>query len=247
MTIDPDAIKVGPKASICVVLLVLILGAGSAGLSLLAMLTFSWDPPVDPKANISEVLECNFQTDMGGMFALIAGLLLAAAMVFISALGGCVCCITMAFAHGQALRVSIVCYTLAWASFFVAEICLMTGSFINNYHDSRTNFQYDFQLRQCYRPKSMTYLVGAICSVVTVLFLVLYYGQAQKSKYEAWVEQGAPTPRLYSMETMKSFVIAGPARKGPLKSEDDEDEDEYDPFDEDESMGAPLNSKGLHS
>lgn len=88
--------------------------------------------------------------------------------------------------------------------------------------------------------------VGAVLCVATVLFAVLYYGQAQKSKYEAWVEQGAPTPRLYSLETMKSFVIAGPAKSGPLKTDDDDDEDdyenddEYDVFDEGDSMVEPL-------
>lgn len=85
--------------------------------------------------------------------------------------------------------------------------------------------------------------VAAICSLLTALFAVIYYGQAQKSKYEAWVEQGAPTPRLYSLETMKSFVIAGPARKGPLKTDDgdDDDDDEYDVFDETQPLHSDRN------
>ena len=45
---------------------------------------------------------------------------------------------------------------------------------------------------------------------------------------------------------MKSFVIAGPAKAGPLKVDDDDDEDqeeeddEYDVFDEGDSMVQPL-------
>ncbi|CAI6012221.1 unnamed protein product [Closterium sp. NIES-65] len=208
-----------------------------------------------PEANVSQVLECGYQSSTATLFGIIGGMLLAAGMALISVLGGCVCCVTIQYAHGQALKVSIVCYTLAWVAFFLAEICLMSGGSLNNYHKEVTNYQYDFQLRTCYQLKTSTYIVGAVMSILTVVFAVLYYGQAQKSKYEAWVEQGAPTPRLYSLETMKSFVIAGPARAGPLKSEDDdededdmgdEEEEEYDVFDEEEEDDddtRPLNPR----
>ncbi|CAI5941576.1 unnamed protein product [Closterium sp. NIES-64] len=314
---------------------------------------------VPPEANVSQVLECGYQSSTATLFGIIGGMLLAAGMALISVLGGCVCCVTIQYAHGQALKVSIVCYTLActrtdrrsktalsaarshgeptalpgrntlaWVpiflaeevcleanslktpsrlpqdslktpsrlpqeppqgghpsspryslihltlfhpsspslqggilpsgdlvAFFLAEICLMSGGSLNNYHKEVTNYQYDFQLRTCYQLKTSTYIVGAVMSILTVVFAVLYYGQAQKSKYEAWVEQGAPTPRLYSLETMKSFVIAGPARAGPLKSEDDdededdmgdEEEEEYDVFDEEEEDDddtRPLNPR----
>ncbi|CAI5956928.1 unnamed protein product [Closterium sp. NIES-65] len=208
-----------------------------------------------PEANVSQVLECGYQSSTATLFGIIGGMLLAAGMALISVLGGCVCCVTIQYAHGQALKVSIVCYTLAWVAFFLAEICLMSGGSLNNYHKEVTNYQYDYQLRTCYQLKTSTYIVGAVMSILTVVFAVLYYGQAQKSKYEAWVEQGAPTPRLYSLETMKSFVIAGPARAGPLKSEDDdededdmgdEEEEEYDVFDEEEEDDddtRPLNPR----
>lgn len=59
--------------------------------------------------------------------------------------------------------------------------------------------------------------VAASTAFATAFLDILYYAQAQKSKFEAWVEQGAPTPRIYNAETKKTFVIAGPAKRGPLR------------------------------
>lgn len=232
--IKPEGISVGPKSSVGVVIMTLFLACSAALLGFLAMLSARQEPAVSPYANVSEVLDCAYQTQTSTLLGIIAGIILAVCMAIVSVLGGCVCCVTMTYAFGRALQVSIVAFSLTWVLFFIAELCFMTGGYINTFHYGVTNYQYDYQLRTCYRTKFSTYLIGGITSIFMGLFAVIYYGQAQKSKYEAWVEQGAPTPRLYSLETMKSFVIAGPAKKGPLKSEDDEDEeeDEYDVFDE---------------
>lgn len=42
--------------------------------------------------------------------------------------------------------------------FFIAQLCYFMGAYINTYHYGVTNYQYDYQLRTCYRTKSTSYL-----------------------------------------------------------------------------------------
>ena len=44
------------------------------------------------------------------------------------------------------------------ASFFIAEVCVMGGAYINQFYSVTLNYQYDIQLRTCYQTKSMAFL-----------------------------------------------------------------------------------------
>lgn len=208
----------GPEASLKVVAVVVVLGLVAVSGGVFAEITHNQTPPPSSSdGTTGTVLHCAYQRQRARLAALAAASCLTLGHVMITILSGCVCCCSLVYARGTAHAWSMSLFALAWLCFLSAQVCFLSGAFINDYHTSRTFFQYDFDLRECFRTRTYAYYVAAGISLVHTCCLVLGYGQAQKAKYEAWVEQGAPTPRLYSVKTMKSFVIAGPAKKGPLK------------------------------
>lgn len=178
-------------------------------------------PSLQQIGSLGRIQQCAYQKQVVKLILFIGAGCLCFSQILLATLGGCVCCVTLQYSPGTAHRWSMVLFGLSWIFFWLAELIYLSGAYINDYHTSQTVFEYDYDLRKCFKVKPFVYIVGAICCLLACITSILYYGQAQKSKYEAWVEYGAPTPRVYSKQTKKSFVIAGPAKRGPLKNDED--------------------------
>eukprot|EP00270_Netrium_digitus_P015834 TRINITY_DN5601_c0_g1_i1.p1 TRINITY_DN5601_c0_g1~~TRINITY_DN5601_c0_g1_i1.p1 ORF type:complete len:249 (-),score=39.45 TRINITY_DN5601_c0_g1_i1:245-991(-) len=237
--LHPEKIKVGPQTSIFVVIIQLAFGAVVLMAGIYAsMLGNQIQPGSQVNPIIGHPLSCNYQHSLVKMVAFGGACANALGQMLISMLGGCVYCCTPVYHPGIALNASMLLFTLSWLAFFASQVCLLSGAFINEFHTSTTIFLYDYDLRQCFVPKPLVYYVGGGLGMAAAVFAVLYYGQAQKSKYDAWVAHGAPTPRIHNMETMKSFVIAGPSTVDTQHPDDDEEvEEEEDDLD---NMEVPL-------
>lgn len=211
-------VRVGPRASIFLVVLLILLGGTACAAGIWAALLKHPGVVAGDLGSHGELVRCRFQKHLAKLVALVGAGALLLGQLLAGMFGGCVCCTGLMYARGQAHRWAVILFTLSWASFFVAEACLLSAAFMNDFHTSETHFELDFDIRHCYTARPVVLWVGAAAALATTVLSVLYYGEASRSRFEAWVEQGAPTPRLYSLKSMRSFVIAGPARTGPLKA-----------------------------
>eukprot|EP00271_Cylindrocystis_brebissonii_P001014 TRINITY_DN11262_c0_g1_i1.p1 TRINITY_DN11262_c0_g1~~TRINITY_DN11262_c0_g1_i1.p1 ORF type:complete len:224 (+),score=27.59 TRINITY_DN11262_c0_g1_i1:323-994(+) len=210
-------VKMGPEASLTIVFITLGLGCCATAGGIYAEFVRTGTPTAEQVGTLGHVTQCAYQSSRAHLVAWICSWVLVAMQLLVTIISGCVCCCTLTYARGWAHNWSMILGLFTWITFFAGELCFLSGAYINKYHTSQTIFEYDYDVRRCFKTRAHVYFYAAGFALLNTAFCILFYGLAQKSKFEAWVEQGAPTPRLYSVKTMKSFVIAGPAKKGPLR------------------------------
>ncbi|XP_075482069.1 uncharacterized protein LOC142522516 [Primulina tabacum] len=122
---------------------------------------------------------CVYDSDIATGLGVGSLLLLMASQVLIMAISRCLCC-------GRALRPSrsraqaIAFFIICWATFFIAEVCLLAGSVRNAYHTKYRTLLSD-NPPSCETLRKGVFGAGAAFIIFTGIFSELFYVSYSKA------------------------------------------------------------------
>ncbi|CAK9152495.1 unnamed protein product [Ilex paraguariensis] len=122
---------------------------------------------------------CLYDSDIATGLAVGSLLFLIASQLLIMVASRCLCC-GRALKPGRSRAWAIVLFISCWASFFIAEVCLLAGSVRNAYHTKyRTRFSDDPP--SCEILRKGVFGAGAAFIVFTGIISELYYVSYSKA------------------------------------------------------------------
>ncbi|XP_061357349.1 protein VASCULATURE COMPLEXITY AND CONNECTIVITY isoform X1 [Gastrolobium bilobum] len=117
-------------------------------------------------------IQCMYPRSPALPLGLTAALALMLSQVVINVSTGCICCRKSHRIPDSNWRVALVCFVLSWFTFVIAFLLLLTGAALN---DSRGEESVYFGNYYCYVVKPGVFAGGAILSLASVAFGIVYY------------------------------------------------------------------------
>ncbi|KAM7253784.1 hypothetical protein ACFE04_031466 [Oxalis oulophora] len=147
------------------------------------------------KASSVEVTgsSCTYPRSPAFALGLIAAVSLMLAQILINVFTGCVCCITRSYPQNTNWRLAFVFFLLSWFTFVIGFLLLLTGAALNDQHGEGTMY---FGSYYCYVVKPGVFAGGAVLSLASVTFGILYYLAltAAKNNTDSWTNNNSAAP-----------------------------------------------------
>lgn len=118
------------------------------------------------------VNQCMYPRSPALTLGLTAALALMLSQIIINVASGCVCCRKSSQISDSNWKVALVCFVLSWFTFVIAFLLLLTGAALN---DQRGEESVYFGYYYCYVVKPGVFAGGAILSLASVAFGIVYY------------------------------------------------------------------------
>ncbi|KAK7264033.1 hypothetical protein RJT34_31635 [Clitoria ternatea] len=116
--------------------------------------------------------QCMYPRSPAMSLGLIATLALMISQIVINVSTGCICCRRSVQIPDSNWKVALVCFVLSWFTFVIAFLLLFTGAALN---DERGEESVYFGYYYCYVVKPGVFAGGAILSLASVAFGIVYY------------------------------------------------------------------------
>lgn len=123
--------------------------------------------------------QCTYPRSPALSLGLTAALALMLSQIVINVATGCVCCRKSSQIPDSNWKVALVCFVLSWFTFVIAFLLLLTGAALN---DQRGEESVYFGYYYCYVVKPGVFAGGAILSIASVAFGIVYYISLTKGK-----------------------------------------------------------------
>lgn len=179
-------------ASKLVIILVFIFDLIAFGLAVAAEQRRSTARVVADSAK--EYTHCVYDSDISTGYGVGSFLFLLVSQIFIMIASRCFCC-GKALRPGGSRAFAIILFIACWATFFIAEICLLAGSVRNAYHTRYTAI-FSAETLSCQTLRKGVFGAGAAFVLFTAIlseFYYICYSKARdsfQSTYEASVGMG---------------------------------------------------------
>ncbi|KAG4973585.1 hypothetical protein AAZX31_11G091200 [Glycine max] len=116
--------------------------------------------------------QCTYPRSPALPLGLIAAVALVLSQIIINVGTGCVCCRKNLQIPDSNWKVALACFVLSWFTFVIGFLLLLTGAALN---DQRGEESVYFGYYYCYVVKPGVFAGGAILSVASAAFGILYY------------------------------------------------------------------------
>ncbi|XP_027355949.1 uncharacterized protein LOC113865532 [Abrus precatorius] len=123
--------------------------------------------------------QCMYPRSPALPLGLTAALALMISQIVINVSTGCICCRRSPRIPDSNWKVALVCFVLSWFTFVIAFLLLLTGAALN---DQRGDESVYFGYYYCYVVKPGVFAGGAILSLASVAFGIVYYITLAKGK-----------------------------------------------------------------
>ncbi|XP_014493484.1 uncharacterized protein LOC106755784 [Vigna radiata var. radiata] len=116
--------------------------------------------------------QCTYPRSPAMALGLIAALALMISQIIINVATGCVCCRRSSQIPDSNWKVALACFVLSWFTFVIGFLLLLTGAALN---DQRGEESVYFGYYYCYVVKAGVFAGGAILSLASAAFGIVYY------------------------------------------------------------------------
>ncbi|KAI4295320.1 hypothetical protein L6164_035377 [Bauhinia variegata] len=115
---------------------------------------------------------CSYPRSPALPLGLTGALALMMAHIVINVSNGCICCRRNPRVPDSTWRLALVCFVLSWFTFVIAFLLLLTGAALNDQHGEEGFYLGSYN---CYVVKPGVFAGGAILSLASVTFGLVYY------------------------------------------------------------------------
>ncbi|OWM79412.1 uncharacterized protein LOC116204973 [Punica granatum] len=131
--------------------------------------------------------QCEYPRSPALPLGLTAAVALMVAQVLINVSTGCICCRRNPYPSNSNWTLALVFFVVSWFTFIIAFLLLLTGAALNDQHGEESIY---FGNYYCYVVKPGVFAGGAILSLASVSFGIMYYltlTKAKTSSNDPWV------------------------------------------------------------
>ncbi|KAK4256231.1 hypothetical protein QN277_009125 [Acacia crassicarpa] len=115
---------------------------------------------------------CNYPRSPALPLGLTAALSLLIAQIIINVSTGCICCRRSPRIPDSSWRLALLCFVLSWFTFVIGFLLLLTGAALNDQRGDQSSY---FDYYNCYVVKPGVFAGGAILSLASAAFGIVYY------------------------------------------------------------------------
>ncbi|KAK4795501.1 hypothetical protein SAY86_027827 [Trapa natans] len=123
--------------------------------------------------------QCEYPRTAALPLGLTAAIALMVAQVIINLSTGCICCRRNPYPSNSNWTLALVSFVVSWFTFIIAFLLLLTGAALNDQHGEKSIYLGNYY---CYVVKPGVFAGGAILSLASVSFGILYYLILTKAK-----------------------------------------------------------------